>query len=139
MTSRFPSSDRYRAEISQMEEDAESHSHQNDIGGAHADMVCMIDELGVYIDKHEHDYCTEVTQSTQVPRLPDTHNITQGASEFRFCIEETKFLKKLSPTYTPGRVAWWIVQLPPELMVSAEEAIGTCVADYLWHVQTVKY
>ncbi|KAJ5965489.1 hypothetical protein N7481_012203 [Penicillium waksmanii] len=38
MTSKFPSSENYRAEIAQMEEDADTHNHQNDIGGSAADM-----------------------------------------------------------------------------------------------------
>jgi hypothetical protein len=41
MTSKFPSSDHYRAEVAQMEDDADTHNHQNDIGGGAADMVCI--------------------------------------------------------------------------------------------------
>lgn len=42
MTSKFPSSDHYRVEVAQMEEDADTYNHQHDIGGSAADMVCIL-------------------------------------------------------------------------------------------------
>ncbi|KAJ5572969.1 hypothetical protein N7450_009953 [Penicillium hetheringtonii] len=38
MTSRFPSSERYRVEIAEMEEELDTHNHQHDIGDSAADM-----------------------------------------------------------------------------------------------------
>ncbi|KAJ5768474.1 hypothetical protein N7533_001057 [Penicillium manginii] len=73
MTSKFPSSDHYRAEVAQMEDDADTHNHQNDIGGGAADM-------------YEHDYCASIAQSTQVSWSAFTHDFTQGKGQLGFCV-----------------------------------------------------
>lgn len=92
MTSKFPSSDHYRVEIANMEEEADSHNHQNDIGGSAADRVCtstsntpsrvntLNNELLLTYLEQKHDHRTPITQSTQVSWSPFTYDFTQGTS-----------------------------------------------------------
>lgn len=56
-----------------MEEDADTHNHQNDIGGSAADMVCIpckITTAEIHINtllpntEQEHDDCAPIAQST---------------------------------------------------------------------------
>ncbi|CAI7660095.1 unnamed protein product [Penicillium manginii] len=87
MTSKFPSSDHYRAEVAQMEDDADTHNHQNDIGGGAADMLLEIcKDINPTSTEYEHDYCASIAQSTQVSWSAFTHDFTQGKGQLGFCV-----------------------------------------------------